>query len=156
MLVARTMRELVFSELMEVYMEGNLEKTENGLTLLEAERDFRQYLRECFFTVPEAAYYIWVEDGRYVSALRLEPYKDGLLLEALETAPDRRRRGYAGQLIRAVLKTETRRPIYAHVAKGNTASLAVHQGCGFRRVLEYAAYIDGSVHDRACTMILEE
>jgi GNAT superfamily N-acetyltransferase len=156
LLVARSIGELDFFRLMEVYIEGNSEKAEDGLTLLEAEQDFRQYLREDFFKVSGAAYYVWVEDGQYISALRLEPYKDGLLLEALETTPERRRMGYAGRLIRAVLEVEPRRPIYAHVAKRNVASLKVHGRCGFRRLLEYATYIDGSVHDRACTMILEE
>lgn len=155
LLLARSLRELQFSQLMEVYIEGNLEKAEDGLSLLEAEQAFYQYLREDFFTARGAVYYIWAEQGRYVSALRLEPYKDGLLLEGLETAPEQRRKGYAGALIRGMLAVEQTRPIYSHVHKNNTASLAVHEGCGFRRVAEYAAYIDGSVNDRACTMKLE-
>ena len=155
LLVAHGLRELDFPKLMEVYMEGNLEKAAEGSSLLEAEEDFRQYLRESFFAVPGAAYYVWIQGGRYVSALRLEPYKDGLLMEALETAPEYRRMGHAGALLRAVLKAEGTRPIYSHIAKGNVASLRTHERCGFRRVLEYAVYIDGSVNRRACTMILE-
>ncbi len=155
LILAQSLRELQFSRLMEVYIEGNLEKAEDGLSLLEAEQAFYQYLKEDFFTASGAVYYIWAEQGRYVSALRLEPYKDGLLLEGLETAPDQRRKGYAGALIRGMLAVEKVRPIYSHVHKNNTASLKVHEGCGFRRVAECAAYIDGSVNDRACTMKLE-
>lgn len=155
LLVAHGLRELDFPKLMEVYLEGNLEKTAESSGLLEAEEDFRQYLRDSFFAAPGAAYYVWVQGGRYVSALRLEPYKDGLLLEALETAPDCRRMGHAGALLRAMLMAEGTRPIYSHIVKGNAASLRAHESCGFRRMLEYAVYIDGSVNDRACTMILE-
>lgn len=155
LLVARSLRELQFSELMEVYIEGNLEKAEDGLSLPEAEQAFWQYLKEDFFSAAGAAYYVWVVSGRYVSALRLEPYKDGLLLEALETAPEERRKGYAAALIRAALEAEHTRPIYSHIDKRNAASLAVHERCGFHRVAEFAAYIDGSVNDRACTMKLE-
>ena len=153
--LARSLRELQFSQLMEVYIEGNLEKAEDGLSLLEAEQAFYQYLKEDFFTVSGAVYYVWMEQGRYVSALRLEPYKDGLLLEGLETAPEQRRKGYAEALIRGMLAVEQTRPIYSHVDKNNTASLAVHERCGFRRAAGYAAYIDGSINDRACTLKLE-
>lgn len=64
-----------------------------------AEEDFREYLSQVFFAAEGAAYFILEEAGRYVSALRLEPYEDGLLLEALETAPEERRKGYAAHLI---------------------------------------------------------
>ena len=92
-----------------------------------------------------------MENDVYFSALRLEPYEDGLLLEALETAPAHRRKGYAEKLIRAV-QAEFLQKIYSHVSKKNTASLAVHQKCGFRQVLDYAKYIDGSVVRSAVTL----
>ena len=98
-----------------------------------------------------SVYAIWVEKDVYVSALRLEPYEDGLLLEALETAPAYRRKGYAEKLMRAV-QMEFPQKIYSHVSKKNTASLAVHKKCGFRQVLDYAKYIDGSVVRNAVTL----
>ncbi len=154
----KTMKELDFPALMEIYVEGN---RENGADLWPeepvprqlqlAEEGFRDYLKNDFFLTPGAAYYLWQAEGCYVSALRLEPYKDGLLLEALETRPEFRRRGYAEALLRAV---QLRVPgkIYSHIHKKNAPSLAVHEKCGFRRICERAAYIDGSVNDRACTM----
>ncbi len=160
---AKSIRELSFSKLMEVYLEGNLE---NGADrwpdlprdqgLLMAEQDFYDYLYQEFFRSPGAVYAIWEENGRYCSALRLEPYKDGLLLEALETAPGERRKGCARRLIQAVLQHTGNTKIYSHVHKGNTASLAVHEKCGFRRCMEYAAYIDGSFNQRCCTMVYEK
>ena len=58
---------------------------------------------EDFFRQKGAFYCLWKENGRTVSALRLEPFGDGLLLEALETMPEQPRRGYGKALILAVL-----------------------------------------------------
>lgn len=162
LILAQSIRDLSFSKLMGVYIEGNLENAEEfdpdlteGQKLIQAEQDFYQYLNEVFFRTSDAVYAIWEEQGSYVSALRLEPYRDGLLLEALETAPPSRRQGYAEKLIRAVQEQFPNQRIYSHVSKKNAASLQVHEKCGFRRISEYAAYIDGSVNQRACTLCWE-
>ena len=162
LILAQSIRDLSFSKLMGVYIEGNLENAEEfdpdlteGQKLIQAEQDFYQYLNEVFFRTSDAVYAIWEEQGSYVSALRLEPYRDGLLLEALETAPPSRRQGYAEKLIRAVQEQFSNQRIYSHVSKKNAASLQVHEKCGFRRISEYAAYIDGSVNQRACTLCWE-
>ena len=156
--LATKLREVDFSALMGVYEEGNRENgalvhpgLPQGQQILRAEQSFHQYLKEVFFPTAGAVYAIWVENDIYVSALRLEPYEDGLLLEALETAPAHRRKGCAEKLIRAV-QAEFPQKIYSHVSKKNTASLAVHQKCGFRQVLDYAKYIDGSVVRSAVTL----
>ena len=89
----------------------------------------------------------------------MEPYRDGLLLEALETAPGWRRMGYAVRLIQAVqqmLEQQGSVRIYSHVSKKNTASLKTHLRCGFEIYLDYAAYIDGSVNRRAHTLRYEK
>lgn len=158
LLLATKLQELRFSQLMEVYEEGNREngallhpELPEGQQILRAEQSFYQYLQEGFFPAEGAVYAIWVENGAYVSALRLEPYEDGLLLAALETAPALRRKGYAEKLIRAV-QEQFPQTIYSHVSKKNTASLMVHQKCGFRQVLDYAKYIDGSVLRTAVTL----
>ena len=156
--LATKMNQLKFSDLMAVYVEGN---RENGALfspelpeceqIFQAEQSFYQYLDKSFFCVPGAVYAIWEEQGRYISALRLEPYEDGLLLTALETAPEYRQKGYATQLIQAV-QAQFPEKIYSHVSKHNRASLRVHEKCGFRRVLEYARYLDGSVARNAVTL----
>ena len=105
-----------------------------------------------FFKTEGAYYLIWEEAGRYVSALRLEPYRDGLLLEALETAPEQRRKGYAAKLMSAAQEFVGDTKLYSHVHKRNIPSLNVHDFCGFHRILEYAVYTDGSVNDRCCTL----
>ncbi len=163
LLIIDKLKELNFSQLMDVYEEGNRENAEEfwpdmdaGQQILRAEQEFHQYLREIFFPTQDAVYCIWQERGKYVSALRLEPYRDGLLLEALETAPAHRRKGYALHLIQAVQMTYPDRKIYSHVSKRNVASLRTHEKCGFQRIAENAVYADGSVTDRSCTLRWEE
>lgn len=158
---AHKLSELRFSDLMEVYKEGNLEngldlwpEEPEGQRLLLAEQGFLQYLRECFFTTPGAVYAVWTEAGRYVSALRLEPYRDGMLLEALETAPDSRGRGYASALIREMASHYPGK-IYSHIHKRNTPSIKVHTKYGFRKIADHAVYVDGSVTHNCCTYLLE-
>ena len=156
------LKDISFSHLMRIYEEGNRENgeefwpdLESSQQLLRAEQDFYQYLREVFFQTTGAVYCIWEEQGRYVSALRLEPYRDGLLLEALETAPGERRKGYAAKLICAVQERYSDGRIYSHVHKRNTPSLKIHEKYGFVRISETAVHIDGSVSDRCCTLCWE-
>lgn len=159
LIVARSMRDLSFGKLMEVYSESNLEngrdlwpdETEDRQLAL-AEQEFYQYLQQVFFRTPDAKYFIWEENGCYLSALRLEPYRDGLLIEALETAPEYRQKGYAARLVQAALESAGSMNVYSHVGKKNTASLRVHEKCGFMRISESAVYADGSVDDRCCTL----
>lgn len=150
--------ELRFSQLMEVYEEGNLENAQafwpdlsENEQILRAEQEFGAYLREDFFKNDGAYYALWEENGKYRSALRLEPYEDGMLLEALETRPDCRGKGYATMLMQAVLAIETRK-IYSHVSKKNTASLRTHEKCGFQKILDHAVYVDGSVSTNSVTL----
>lgn len=162
LIVARSMNELSFGKLMEVYAEGNLENGRDfwpyepeARQIALAEQEFYNYLRQVFFRTPGAGYLIWEENGHYVSALRLEPYRDGRLLEALETTPHYRRKGYAVKLVLAALEYMGNIKIYSHVGKKNIPSLRTHESCGFRRILEYAVYADGSVNDRCCTLLHE-
>ena len=166
LLTARKMNEFSFSKLMGVYRQANREhgallapEEPEDRQLQLAEEDFYAYLHDCFFTHPGAVYCIWEENGQYISALRLEPYRDGLLLEALETAPDCRQRGYALRLIQEVqrlLEGQGSVRIYSHVSRNNTASMKTHRKCGFEKHLDYAAYIDGSVDRRADTLRYEK
>ena len=154
LILVKNMKELPFSELMEIYIEGNEEKVaaygEGGL--LRAEGEFYDYLQKDFFKTADAFYCIWQEKGKAVSALRLEPYRDGWLLEALETAPQWRKKGCAKALLTAVLTHMDGKIIYSHVSKANEASLRTHISCGFEKFLDYATYIDGSVSQRAYTL----
>lgn len=161
LILATSLRQLRFGEMMEVYTDSNAEKASDwpnlphGYALTLAEQDFRQYLDEVFFRTPGALCALWEESGKYVSALRLEPYKDGLLLEGLETHPDERKKGYAAMLIAAVQRHLGSEKIYSHVNKRNTASLKTHKKCGFVQISDYAVYINGSVDYRCCTLLYQ-
>ena len=164
LIIAEKLNMLSFSSLMAVYEEGNREngaelyaKCSEGEQLLRAEQDFHQYLSEIFFRTHRAVYLIWQERGRYVSALRLEPWNDGFLLEALETAPQDRRKGYATALLKAMQQyaaAQGIRKIYSHVGKKNQASLRAHYGAGFDKIMDHAVCADGSVLHQLYTLRL--
>ena len=157
-----SLRELDTEQLMAVYIEGN---RENGAELYpndsessqlrKAEEDFISYLRDDFFRCRDPIYAVWEVDDCYKAALRLEPYQDGVLLEALETAPEARRQGYASQLVKTVLdhlRDSDYKVVYSHISKRNLPSLGVHQKCGFVKIADFATYLDGTVTQRSCTM----
>lgn len=133
-----TFDALPFWEMMDIYIEGNVGNGEyffpekpKAEQLQLAIQKFRDYLAEDFFPQENAFCALWMEDGQYVSALRLKPGEDGLLLEALETRPDQRKQGCAFKLINAVLQEIGSQTVYAHVSKRNAASLRTFQKCGF-------------------------
>lgn len=138
--IVKKLSQLNFAELMRVYSPNSL----------QAEQDFYDYLRRDFFRQEGVFYAVWEEDGVYISALRLEPFRDGLLLEGLETRPERRRQGYAKNLLSQVLN-ETKKPVYSHIHKKNAASQAVHMVCGFVKIQNCAVYIDSSADSRCDT-----
>lgn len=160
--IINTMSRLNEAQLMAVYYEGNVANGAEMFSeyspsqqLLLAENAFLSYLREDFFTHSGTVYAVWEVDGRYRAALRLEPYRDGLLLEALETAPDDRRKGYAYSLIKSVLDylgSLDYKYVYSHVGKHNTPSLGIHKKCGFEIISDSAVYIDGTVTQKSYTL----
>lgn len=147
--VVRSMKELPFGQLMQVCGETYD---------VVAEQDFYEYLRQCFFHTPSAVYCLWMEQEQCVSALRLEPWRNGWLLTGLETAPDRRGWGHASALIRAVqafLGEQGPVRLYSHIDKRNAASIRTHEKCGFCKISNHAVYIDGSVDTRGATYLYE-
>ncbi len=160
--IVNRMNDFSFGKLMEVYEEGNLENGQDmwpdepeGRQIALAEQEFYSYLQQVFFKTEGAVYLIWEEQGVYVSALRLEPYQDGLLLEALETAPRYRNMGYGVRLVSAAVAYANGKKIYSHVSRKNIPSLRTHEKCGFVKVSDHALYADGSVDDRCCTLCHE-
>lgn len=122
-----------------------------GQALEQTELDLGEYLQTDFFS-HHGLYAFWENGNHLVSALRLEPYRDGLLLEALETMPEERCKGNAKALITAVQKELHPCVLYSHVAKDNLPSLKVHRECGFAVESDQAVFIDGSVSSRYFTL----
>ena len=132
-----SMSELDADQLLAVYCEHNWNEV-----------DFLSYLREDFFCQRGAFYAVWSEDSVYKSVVRLEPYRDGLLLHALETAPADRRNGYSYQLLTHTLdylRTIKCKAVYSHIEKRNKPSFALHKKCGFKIISDSATYLDGTV-----------
>lgn len=152
--------DLPFEAMMQIYREGN---QENGSLLYpgdsparqlaRAEEDFREYLTQVFFRQEQAQYYIFVSEGTPVSALRLEAYQDGLLIEALETMPQMRNKGFAKALLTQVSREHAGEKLYSHIRRRNLPSRKTHLACGFRKQLDYAVYIDGTVDGNTDTYL---
>lgn len=148
-------------KLMEIYAESNLENTDYFFPELEdkaeavkkVEAGFLEYLEQDFFQSAGPSYWILEEDGRWVSALRLNELKPGFYyLEALETRPDSRRKGCAARLLTGVieaLKNQGPFQICDCVGKKNEASLRTHLKCGFQIVAEDGYdYLSGEADSR--------
>ena len=161
--IIRDLRGLSISQLFKVYHETIVHEgqerypdLQQSLQIIQAEQDFYAYLK-LFFRDPQSFYAIWETENAYKAALRIEPYKDGVIVSALETAPEARRRGYACSLLRetiAYLRQQGIKVVYSHINKNNIASLRTHKRCGFTVCMDHAAYLDGSVFTDACTVCL--
>lgn len=134
--------------LMDVYSESNYENTDyffpdepdKEAAVQKVEAGFLSFLKNDFFNKADATYWILEINGVYVSALRTCMIQKGLYyLEALETRPDQRRKGYGAKLLSLVvgsLKENGPFRLCSCVSKKNTASLKTHVKCGFQVVSE--------------------
>ncbi len=114
---------------------------------IEAEQDLYQYLKDAFFRQADAFLALWTVEGQAASALRMEPYQDGFLLNALETSPAHRNRGYASCLIKEMLayfRTLSDLPVYSHIDQNNLPSMKVHQKAGFVFLNPGATQLNGT------------
>lgn len=166
LLVFETMQEDEMLRLVQsVYPEGCLDNARwnhpdcGDLTeaIWEQEQGFVGFLKE-FLAEERNRYFVWEEDGQWVSALRLTKLPECEYLEALETAPVHRKKGYGEKLIRAVvdaLRQDGSVVIRDNVSKKNLPSLAIHKKCGFIIEEENGTnYLDGTQSDRVYGMVL--
>lgn len=158
LLIAKSLDELRFEELAALYRyDLEVEGFEDGMCeldddwFLEKRSQFRIYLSARFFSKPDCRpgirpfYAIWEEEGRYVSAVRVNVYEQGLQLEALQTGEAWRRQGYATALVNAVLEYLAQRgsfPIYAHARDYMTYVHNMLERAGFHEILDYAVRKD--------------
>lgn len=122
----------------------------------EQEHGFVAFLEE-FLAEERNRYFVWEEDGQWVSALRLTKLPECEYLEALETSPEHRKKGYGETLIRVVvdyLRQEGPVVIRDNVSKKNQPSLAIHKKCGFTIEEENGInYLEGTESDRVYGMV---
>jgi GNAT superfamily N-acetyltransferase len=154
--IIKSMSQLNIDQFLLVYEESIRENAERfSMNQRQAENAFLDYLEEDFFGQKDAVYAVWVADDAYQCALRLERFQDGLLLEALETKPSARRKGYASALLFATLewlKCGDYKVVYSHVNKRNASSLNTHIKCGFQICSDVATYVDGTVTQNSFTL----
>lgn len=153
--------DLPFSSLMEVYEQSNRTHGANKYPhrdaneqLALAEQDLYEYLHDSLLN-KTAIVALWSSEGRCVAALRLEQYRDGLLLTSMETRPIDRKKGYATELVRAVVAAFVDQKIYSHIYSSNHASVALHEKCGFCRIASFAEFLDGSISNQAYTYLYQ-
>ena len=147
-------------KLMDIYAESNFEnidyfypdETDKKAAVIKVESEFLDFLKNDFFTQPQATYWVFEENGAWISALRTCEIKTGLYyLEALETKPDCRKNGCGSFLLSGVLevmKEDGPFRLCDCVSKKNTASLKTHKKCGFQIVSEEGYdYLHGEADD---------
>ena len=118
----------------EIAKENHPELTDLTEAIKEEERYFVEKFLGKFLSMNKNTYYVLEEDGAWVSALRLTKLDGFCFMEALETPPEHRKKGYASKLIREVirhLEENEKVVIRSNVRKTNRASLATHKKCGF-------------------------
>lgn len=130
-------------KLMDLYQEGNAENAEHFYPAMEdrvlavqkCEDDFLEFVRTKFYQRKGSEYWILDEDGVWVSALRLNRIERGhYYIEALETHPEYREKGYATCLLGGVIEDlKGRGPFRLSdcVSKKNEPSVRTHIKCGF-------------------------
>lgn len=133
-------------KLMQIYSESNLENTDyfypdeadKKVAVAKVEEGFLTFLKNEFFNMSNATYWVLESDGVWLSALRTCLIKDRLFyLEALETRPDSRQKGCGSLILSSVLqamKSQGTFKICDCVSKKNVASLKTHEKCGFKIV----------------------
>lgn len=159
---AYDMSKLNTEQLLSVYCDENQKKgsklypEESTVSqLMRVENALLSYLREDFFRQPDAFYALLDDGDGYCAAARLEPFKDGMLLEGVATLPDQRRRGYATKLLLDILiylRTTQYTRVYAHVLKNNIPSLKLHEKCGFCVISDCATLLDGTISNQYHTL----
>ncbi|MDC7295418.1 GNAT family N-acetyltransferase [Butyrivibrio sp. DSM 10294] len=131
-------------KLMDIYSESNYDNTEyfypdekdkeKAVKLVET--NFCDFLKNDFFKREDSVYWIYEENGEWLSALRTcMVQRDVYYLEALETRPDHRRNGYGALLLSNVveeLKKAGPFRLCDCVSKKNIASLKTHEKCDFQ------------------------
>ena len=98
---------------------------------------------------------LWDHNGKYVAAVRCEPYLDGYLIYGLETTPDYRKSGFATKLFKATIQyfAPQEKRLYSHIHKRNKPSLKLHEKLGVVEANDFAKLIDGTISQNYKTVV---
>ena len=157
--------EIDTRKLMDIYEESNFEnvdyfypdEVDKNVGVKKVEAGFLDFLKNNFFKQEEATYWVLEENGVWVSSKRtcfIKP--DILYLEALETMPKERNKGYGYKLLSLLIeevKKEGRLRICDCVSKKNIASLKTHEKCGFKIVSDKGNdYLNNDIDDHCFSL----
>lgn len=155
----RKYKDIDERKLMDIYAESNYENTDyfypdeedKSVAVRKVEEGFLGFLKNDFFKQLGAEYWVLEEGGIWVSAARTN-YVEGdiYLLEALETRPDSRRRGYAVELLKGIVEEKKKEEPFrlkSYVGKKNEASLKSHLKSGFEIVSDKGFKLLGRDYD---------
>jgi len=133
-----------FEWLMEIYNESNIKNIKHFYPkesdpikgLEQIKKDHVSYIENSFLTLSNTNYFILSEEDEWVSALRFYEIDTGkFYIEALETHPEKRFKGYGSQLIKSIiefLKCLGPFEMHSFTYKQNEQSLKTHFSCGFK------------------------
>lgn len=161
LVIVDSMQKLNWDALSYIYAEGLRLRGEKAYPhlseneqILRAQEDTYYYLRDEFYSNKNAYYAFWLAYDTWTCALRMRPYQDGMLLDALETAPAHRNQGFAKLLLQSVLnQLPQHTKVYSRIMRKNKASINVHLQCGFTKHKPYAVLLDGSFYLNADTYL---
>lgn len=134
-------------KLMDIYEESNWENLSMAKSIIGRNSDkfdknylyqvvrksHKAYISDDFLKNHRNKLAVLIDEGEYLSALRLFYKGEYYLLEALETNPKYRRSGYGERLVREVIKLlDEGSVIKSEVAISNEKSLKLHKKVGFK------------------------
>lgn len=143
-LITKKIEEIDFNKLMDIYEESNWEnlsmvesdideKSDKNILYQKVRQAYTDYLKNDFLKSGKNYLAILIDEKSYLSALRLFDEGKYFLLEALETNPSFRRKGYGEKLLSKVLDNfANREEIRSEVGKNNKKSLNLHKKLGFK------------------------
>lgn len=130
-LITKKIEEIDFNKLMDIYEESNWEnlsmvesdideKSDKNILYQKVRQAYTDYLKNDFLKSGKNYLAILIDEKSYLSALRLFDEGKYFLLEALETNPSFRRKGYGEKLLSKVLDNfANREEIRSEVGKNN-------------------------------------
>ena len=152
-------------KLMDIYAESNFEnvdyfypdEVDKSVGVKKVVAGFLDFLKNNFFKQEEATYWVLEENGIWVSAARtcfIKP--DIIYLEALETMPSERNKGYGSKLLFELIEALKKGGYFRLcdcVSKKNIPSLKTHEKCGFKIVADVGNdYLNNDVDDHCFSL----
>ena len=150
--------EGVITQLQAVYSESMNDLKVNFSNDLEMHTAYATFLKD-FIKNPKQIILVEEVNGVWVSALRaIETIETHWFLEAVETKPEERRKGYGKELLQHAidyLKRNGMKELSCTISKNNFKSQALHRKCGFLPTNEPPVNCWGELEEGAVLFRLE-